>query len=356
MAINNSKITIQFNTNLTFGEYISFDLISKNVVVSRFTETWNFLRTSNFTVPVLELYYLGQYMSDAFKMQKYFNIDYNSLNQFLVTAFEDTITIESTNPSWSFANFETNSDATATTTQLTSLDDFELTTSEAVESIDNCNYVDINLVSSLNIKKYILNNVETVLNNTNLNITFPRGEDFKIQLFDDNDRIIYYPGQTIHNSFLTFTEKLFVINKSNNYNKLLESNITPNVNVSINGATVQIVVLDADDLDLEYSLNNVNYQESNIFTGQAAGNYTVYVKDKFNCVKSKQYVVDEIGTREPYYYISKINPFNFVKVEDIDNVNTFSNDDNSLNKEGFELNKFFPNRHNKMLDSERSFL
>jgi gliding motility-associated-like protein len=35
--------------------------------------------------------------------------------------------------------------------------------------------------------------------------------------------------------------------------------------------------------NFEYSLDNINYQDSPVFTGLAPGQYTVYVKDKFDC-------------------------------------------------------------------------
>jgi hypothetical protein len=48
-----------------------------------------------------------------------------------------------------------------------------------------------------------------------------------------------------------------------------------------------------------YSLDGVTYQESNLITGLAEGENTIYVKDQFNCVKSETITVeimDQIGT------------------------------------------------------------
>jgi hypothetical protein len=42
---------------------------------------------------------------------------------------------------------------------------------------------------------------------------------------------------------------------------------------------------------LQYSINGTVYQGSNIFTGLAAGTYTVYVKDANNCIITKQAIV-----------------------------------------------------------------
>lgn len=46
---------------------------------------------------------------------------------------------------------------------------------------------------------------------------------------------------------------------------------------------------------LQYSLDGVTYQVSNFFTGLAAGNYTVYVKDNNGCVISKPATVSAVA-------------------------------------------------------------
>jgi len=50
-------------------------------------------------------------------------------------------------------------------------------------------------------------------------------------------------------------------------------------------SNVITVVMESDngENNFEYSLDNINYQDSPVFTGLAPGQYTVYVKDKFNC-------------------------------------------------------------------------
>ena len=41
----------------------------------------------------------------------------------------------------------------------------------------------------------------------------------------------------------------------------------------------------------QYSINGINYQGSNIFTGLASGNYTVYVKDFNGCINTKSILI-----------------------------------------------------------------
>ncbi len=46
---------------------------------------------------------------------------------------------------------------------------------------------------------------------------------------------------------------------------------------------------------LQYSINGITYQASNVFTGLAPGNYTVYVKDVNNCLKTTNVTVANVS-------------------------------------------------------------
>ncbi len=50
-----------------------------------------------------------------------------------------------------------------------------------------------------------------------------------------------------------------------------------------NSNVITIVMENDGDSEFEYSIDNIHYQDSPVFTGLAPGQYTVYVKDKFNC-------------------------------------------------------------------------
>lgn len=52
-----------------------------------------------------------------------------------------------------------------------------------------------------------------------------------------------------------------------------------------------VIIVNTDNLGTyQYSLDGINYQSSNTFTGLSSGNYTVYVKDENNCDEVKQNV------------------------------------------------------------------
>ncbi len=64
--------------------------------------------------------------------------------------------------------------------------------------------------------------------------------------------------------------------------------------VDFNGNDNQITVIATGIGDYEYSLDGINYQDSNVFTGLYPGTYTVYVSDKNACGVVSQ-VVDLLG-------------------------------------------------------------
>lgn len=62
-------------------------------------------------------------------------------------------------------------------------------------------------------------------------------------------------------------------------------------------------------LNLQYSLDDITYQTSNIFHGLTEGSYTMYVKDQFGCEINIPFDIDiftpDISVTEPEFYISK---------------------------------------------------
>ena len=98
-------------------------------------------------------------------------------------------------------------------------------------------------------------------------------------------------------------------------NRKVEVNdITTVVSNLSSGSTINISVafISSSVSPYEYSIDGITYQTSNIFTGQSTGTYTIYVKDNFGCITSKQVVVDGTTTvTETVFDISAINALRF---------------------------------------------
>lgn len=100
------------------------------------------------------------------------------------------------------------------------------------------------------------------------------------------------------------------------YNEPSSWNAIVNQEQTFNGITAIINVF-ADftfDYEFQYSLDGINYQPSNIYTGLMPGEYTFYVKDKLGCEKTfDASLTEEDNSLKPYLYASRLNSFFYAK-------------------------------------------
>lgn len=134
---------------------------------------------------------------------------------------------------------------------------------------------------------------------------------------------------------------------------LSANNISIKVTQSITGATVTATVNYAQTLTLQYSLDGVTWQTSNVFTGQATGEYTMYVKDNYGSTKTKLYTVFTRGQREAYFFLSKASAIGFKKQVVWDNYTIFKNNENTLAFERDEAIKYCSSLLYQTLDKPR---
>jgi len=111
------------------------------------------------------------------------------------------------------------------------------------------------------------------------------------------------------------------------------SNFTINVTNSPNGATLSITNINSNGLELEYSLNNVDWQTENTFTGLENGNYTLYVRDQLGCSFTKDFNVNELALYIPHFYISKSNSIRYAQRINFGDAGNYKNDENTLSCE-----------------------
>lgn len=73
----------------------------------------------------------------------------------------------------------------------------------------------------------------------------------------------------------------------------------------------------ADVEPIEYSLDNINYQTQNAFSGLLPDSYTLYIRDTYGCVITKTFEVLLIETQdeqtEPYFEVSNLNAIKYVE-------------------------------------------
>jgi len=111
-------------------------------------------------------------------------------------------------------------------------------------------------------------------------------------------------------------------------------NFTLDVVNSPSGGTLNVSNVNSDGLELQYSLDNTNWQTPNwIISGLEVGNYTIYIKDQLGCSVSKGFSVSEFGIYTPYFYISKSNSFRFANRISWGDSANYKTDENTLSHE-----------------------
>ena len=92
-------------------------------------------------------------------------------------------------------------------------------------------------------------------------------------------------------------------------------------------------------LNLEYSLNDVDWQTSNAFTGLTEGNYTIYVRDQFGCKISTSFAISiftpDISVTTPFVHVGKELSIRYKKDEVWDNCNIYRTEENTLSCEEY---------------------
>lgn len=171
---------------------------------------------------------------------------------------------------------------------------FEITNVEFVGSANNsCENVKVQVTTSLPMTSYCIN--EMCVNHTASFVEF----------------------EVTRSSLTSFKARrgLNVVTQQILAPTLLSSffnQITIDLINSSNGTTATINVPAASSLDLEYSLNGVNWQESNVFSGLDLGNYTAFIKDNLGCLKQKEFTVLTNNFGDPVVFISKENSIRFI--------------------------------------------
>jgi len=260
----------------------------------------------------------------AIEYEKFQNLDYNASGIYTIVRVLNVVTITFT-PDWSITLTSTTPFADEVVTPGTP-QTYTLTSAViAPASGAPCERVGVAIVTSENTTSYILNLIETTITpSTSFTVDIQRLEiSILVVKNAAGETIDVAPGVGLPHFY---APKLMPI-----------VNLDINVLNTPNGATVTATMSfpnqlqpQPDVFDLFYSLDDVIYVNTNIFTGQVNGSYTMYVRDNFGCTVSKDYEVTASGTREPYAFISNANSVTFARDEVWDTYLINKNDENTL--------------------------
>lgn len=318
------KITFNEDISLLNGR-LQFDIINNISTIHSF-EIWKNSRTSNFQVPIAAPTYIIGEVS-AINFVNSFNLDWNGGN-FNITRVGNVVFIKSLVNSIHFDNFRAYYPSSHIFPEEINIDViFEIIQTEEGLNIINSNYEISNLNICQNVKlvietDYLADEIVSPIsltgNSSNpIEIDLIRAQTINLHLKRNVSDNVY----EVSNYSLQLPSFL----DANNFNL----NITP----SPSGSTVVIDVQNTIGLYLEYSLDNSNWQTDNFYNGLSEGNYTVYVRDQFGCVKSKDFSLSSSSIYSPYFDISKSNSFRFAYRVDFNDAGNYKNDENTMSCE-----------------------
>lgn len=250
-----------------------------------------------------------------------FNLDYNSTSLYTVNSTNGpvdsgtgTVVIIANFPGAVFVAGTNTSDAIVTIENESAVPEIHIIDSSLSEATTNkCQNVKVNIETDILAVK-ILSPVVVNPNTDNpFSFDWLRGQTINVLVEDAN-------GKQASQSVTTPSV-------------LTADNFEITANNSPNGGTAVIVPIGLSGLVLEYSLNNIDWQSENVFSGLTVGDYTAYIRDNFGCSTSKPFVVDEFNITEPYFYISKANSLRFAERVEWNDVTVFKTDENTLSCE-----------------------
>lgn len=313
-----SEIKIRFIVDYEVNFKINiFNLFSDSGTASTWSEKWKTTRTINGTVAVgIPTEIIGE--RSAINFVNAFELDYNFPVQYEVSRIGNEVIIKSLIPDQTFTSAEVIGDDDYPL----GVDDFEITnytgTIFKVNQIDfkpaasdQCSKVGIEIETSKLATK--INLPFTLVGNTENPFSFDylRNQTFSV---DAEDAL---------GNGLVFQVKTPPLLLKNNFSLALGS--TPS------GGTLAISNVNSFGLNLEYSLDEVEWQTEPLFSGLEVGAHNLYVRDGLGCSFNTTFLITEFNVNNPYFYYSKSNSIRMA--ERVDFALIPKNDENTLSCE-----------------------
>lgn len=293
-----SKIILQWNAVPTNFVYLTLGTTQDGVLRERFVDQ----RAASFQVTNQYALQFNSPQESRGQYRNSFIADFNSLGIFTVE-YGGSNQLEITHPNTGYWTMATTDmpvgvvvDSIVETADTVPIEITGITYSAAT---DKCNKV-IASVTTSSLATVVTSPV-SIPNNTNNPFTFEYNRGVFISIAGNNAE-----QETFSQGVIT-------------PGRLIESSMSVAVVNAPNGSTATGSIPQPTGIVLEYSIDDVVYQESNTFTNMTPGNYTMYIRDQFLCVASKAFTVTEfesegVGVTAPLADLpSKLNSIRFYR-------------------------------------------
>lgn len=324
----NSKITLTFNQDLVLDNTINFTISSSTPFYLDYAGyIWKNVRASSGQVTIGTPTAIDGERS-AINFVQAFNLDCNpSGTNYNVSRVENVVEIESLITEIEFSNFSSIDDYLEFPPSYNSFVVADIVNSSTPQYvIDDINFSEADTLPCENVKveietseltTVISSPVSTSNSDNPFSFDLLRGQNYVFTLKNADDleinQLIQVPSLLSPDDFQ------------------IQVNSAPNGATAIVNSVSQSAGFDL--LVFQYSLDDIDYYNSNVFSGLVEGDYTVYIKDQLGCSTTKTFHVDEFGILTPYFYISKANSIRFANRIDFGDAANYKNDENTLSCE-----------------------
>lgn len=252
------------------------------------------------------------------------NTDYNNTSLFTITRVADTVTVTANNPEMTFL-LGTNTAAPDVSTTIINdaVTPFTIDDIVASEAPSNpCDNVQLSIECSEQADS-ISSPISAVVGSNPYIASIVRSNALiTVSMVKD--------GETASKTVLCpkLLAAYFTVETNTNFNALGEATVI------VQQGVFSSVLADYNPINLEYSLNGVDWQSSTIFPDLEQGDYTLYIRDGLGCQVTLDFTIDEFSPNLVDYdsiaEISLTNALTFKKNETINGCSIFSNPENSL--------------------------
>lgn len=303
-----SILKITFNEDLSIGNYVEFVGVTGTNYLYSLQEIWNFSRVASFQVAVGEPTSIAGERS-AINFAQAVALDSNA--GLIVTREANVVTISSSTALPINFNFAT-SDADVSFEIISGTGTlFMVSNATFSQSANPCSDIRISITTTAQASE-IISPYQGLVSGNPFSFDWPRGQAITVRVKNAAGsqamKYLQVPG-------------------------LLNGEINLQINQTPFGATVVVNMVYDSQLSVQYSLDGINFQDSNTFSGQPSGEYTMYVRDQFGCVKNRQFQIDELGINSPFFHISKSNSLRFAQRIEWGDSGNYKTDENTLSHE-----------------------
>ena len=339
MSSQKSTFVITFTRDAVALETLSFD--RKNVAsLDVLTAASTFVsgsRTRNGQIPILANTGING-EAEAIGYEKYFNIDHNQAGLMTITRAAEVITI-SININWELEQYSTDTGATLGTIAR-GPQTFQLTRADLqVHPTTPCDKINVEIHTSVPATgySYALGNapIIPIYNANPFNVPIDRVIPTNIWIHKPGSDSINVVDEAFGEPYI-YVNKIFTENVTFAIVTSVLSGATVTVNATYPGQLTQRPL----PLSTTYSLDDVTYQSSNIFTGQVDGDYTIYIKDNLGCTFQKDFeVLTGSSGRSSFIRIPNVNSVTFSQDQIWDGLENgiHKNNDNVLALTGSQM-------------------